>query len=321
MRAVVLVNLGTPDAPEAGAIRRYLRQFLSDPRVVSLPRWLWLPLLHLVILNVRPARLVGKYRLVWGTKDGPLRNITRALVRRVAGRVAGQVTEPQRVEMAMTYGMPSIKDTVEQLTQAGVDQILFLPLFPQYASATTGAIEDQVASVMQDLPDIKWQLVKDYHDNAAYIDAVAQSIGKSLAFRRKQPLVVFSFHGIPQAVADAGDPYPQQCEATAAAIAKSLGLADNAWRLTYQSRFGPAAWLRPYTDETMAALPGEGVTDVLVVCPGFSADCLETIEEIRVLNRNIFLQAGGVGFTYIKALNASWLHADAIAGIIDSHPI
>lgn len=316
MQAVILINLGTPDAPEPAAIRRYLKQFLSDPRVVTLPRWLWLPLLNLVILNTRPKRLVEKYRLIWGRKDGPIRNITQALARRLAKQLSAQ---PWPVEAAMTYGSPSIEATAHRLAQQGAERLLFVPLFPQYASATTGAIEDQVKQVMQTLPHIKWHLIPDYHANAAYLSAIASSIRRAYAFRQR-PFVLFSFHGIPQAQADAGDPYPAQCQATAAAIASSLGLADDAWRLTYQSRFGPAPWLRPYTDETLAALPTQGIKDVLVVCPGFSVDCLETIEEIRQLNRSLFLQAGGSRFAYVKALNATQAHAKVMAELVAPAP-
>lgn len=312
MEAAVIVNLGTPEAPEAGAIRRYLRQFLADPRVVDLPRWFWLPLLNLVILNTRPRRLVQKYRLVWGRREGPIRSITAALARRAGQRVRGPV------EMAMTYGAPSIAATVERLAAEGARQLTFLPLFPQYAGATTGAIEDQVAAAMRQRPQLRWRLVRDYHDHPLYLDALADSIRRAWAYRRRRPFVVFSFHGIPQAQADAGDPYPEQCQATAAAVAQRLGLAPDAWRLTYQSRFGPAAWLQPYTDETLAALPKAGVRDLLVACPGFAVDCLETLEEIRVLNRDLFLAAGGASFGYVKALNASQAHADMVAALLGS---
>ena len=360
---VVLVNLGTPDEPDAPAIRRYLREFLSDPRVVNLPRWLWLPILHLIILRVRPPRLVHKYRLIWGKRDGPIRNITRALADRLQQRFPPSLLEgglseqglseqdsPKQkreqvvVASAMTYGTPSIAEVVKQLHEAGVSRLLFVPLYPQYAGATVGAVADRVKAVMRDYPAIDHSLVEDYHQNAHYLIAVRDMIVRSHAWRRHsrstsqeedargedaqgedaqekdgKPLVIFSFHGIPQAQSDAGDPYRQQCEATARGIAKLMLLAPDQWRLTFQSRFGPAKWLQPYTDKTLASLPSEGATDVLLVCPGFSVDCLETLEEIKVLNRKIFLAAGGKHFGYVKALNATKAQVDLLEAVVEAH--
>lgn len=311
--AVLLINLGTPDAPEEDAIRRYLKQFLSDPRVVNLPRWLWLPILNLIILRNRPAGLVEKYALIWGTKDGPIRNITNALARRV-----GSLMPDRQVVAAMTYGEPSVEKAFRELE--GADEVVVIPMFPQYAGATTGAVIDALEAASQSVkPTFNLRLVEEYHTHQAYISSIAASIRRAKTFRDATPLVVFSFHGIPQAQAAAGDPYPQQCEATAALVAAELDLPADRWRLTYQSRFGPAPWLTPYTDKTMEALPGDGITDVLVVCPGFSADCLETIEEIRVLNKEIFMEAGGQRFNYVKALNASWDHAAMAVSLTNDH--
>jgi protoporphyrin/coproporphyrin ferrochelatase len=311
--AIMLVNLGTPDAPDEGSIRRYLKQFLSDPRVVNLPRWLWLSILNLIILRVRPPKLVAKYKLVWGTKDGPIRNITNALAKRVSTLMPGVP-----VVTAMTYGNPSMGDALRQVSDA--ERIIVLPLFPQYAGATTGAVQDALEQALANSTGrYMIDFVDEYHTHPGYIDALAVSIEKSKAYRDGMPRLVFSFHGIPKAQADSGDPYPLQCQTTASLVATRLNLPKDRWMLTFQSRFGPAEWLTPYTDITMGALPDQGIHDVLVVCPGFSVDCLETIEEIKILNRDIFLAAGGKRFTYVKALNASWDHTNVILDIINKY--
>ena len=311
--AIVLVNLGTPDAPDEGSIRRYLKQFLSDPRVVNLPRWLWLSILNLIILRVRPPKLVAKYKLVWGTKDGPIRNITNALAKRVSTLTSGVP-----VVTAMTYGNPSLSDALRQVSDA--ERIIVLPLFPQYAGATTGAVQDALEQALANSTSrYMIDFVDEYHTHPGYIDALAVSVEKSKAYRDGTPQLVFSFHGIPKSQADSGDPYPLQCRTTASLVAARLNLPKDRWTLTFQSRFGPAEWLTPYTDVTMESLPGQGIHDVLVVCPGFSVDCLETIEEIKILNRDIFLAAGGKRFTYVKALNASWDHTNVILDIINKY--
>ena len=312
--AIMLVNLGTPDAPDEGSIRRYLKQFLSDPRVVNLPRWLWLSILNLIILRVRPPKLVAKYKLVWGTKDGPIRNITNALAKRVSTLTSGVP-----VVTAMTYGNPSLSDALRQVSDA--ERIIVLPLFPQYAGATTGAVQDALEQALANSTSrYMIDFVDEYHTHPGYIDALAVSVEKSKAYRDGTPQLVFSFHGIPKSQADSGDPYPLQCRTTASLVAARLNLPKDRWTLTFQSRFGPAEWLTPYTDVTMESLPGQGIHDVLVVCPGFSVDCLETIEEIKILNRDIFLAAGGKRFTYVKALNASWDHTNVILDIINKYP-
>ncbi len=308
--AVILVNLGTPDRPDEDSIRRYLKQFLSDPRVVDLPRWLWLPILSQIILRFRPPKLVEKYEMIWGTHDGPIRSITQALANR-----AQSLMPEIPVHVAMTYGRPSIPEVLEKVKEH--EELIVLPLYPQYAGATTGSVMDAFSHATAAHED-RWQIqyIEDYSIDAGYIEALADSVRRSKAFRAREPYVVFSFHGIPQAQADRGDPYPQRCEATAALVAASLGLPAERWQLTFQSRFGPAAWLQPYTDKTMEALPEKGIKDVLVVCPGFSVDCLETIEEIKEQNHEIFLEAGGEQFGYVKALNASWSHAKALTDIL-----
>lgn len=309
-RTILLVNLGTPDRPDADAIRSYLQEFLSDPRVVDLPRWLWLPILNLFILRTRPAKLVEKYKLIWGTNDGPIRNITSAL----AGRVQHLMPDVP-VYAAMTYGKPSVSDVLKEI--GDVDQITVLPLFAQYASATTGAVEDVFAKALQG-SNVHVQLVDNYHDDPGYIKALADSIRHNHAYRSGEPFVVFSYHGIPQLQAREDHRYPDQCLKTSELVSAELGLPADRWRMTFQSRFGPAPWLQPYTDKTMGELPAEGHRNVLLVCPGFAVDCLETIQEIRVLNREIFMASGGESFAYVKALNASWSHARLIASLLQN---
>ena len=308
-RAVLLVNLGTPDDPSEDSIRSYLKQFLSDPRVVDLPRWLWLPILNRIILRVRPAKLVEKYKLIWGTQDAPIRNITRALTHRVQKLLANIP-----IYSAMTYGQPSITEALDRM--GNVEEVIVLPLFAQYASATTGAVEDafNLASI-----DKKFQVrfIGDYHDDPGYIDALSETIAHHKMYRDQSPFIVFSYHGIPISQAKKDPRYQDQCLKTSKLIADHMGLLDCNWRTTFQSRFGPAPWLKPYTDETMENLPNEGVMSVLVVCPCFAVDCLETIEEIKILNRDIFLSAGGESFGYVKALNASWSHARLIANLVN----
>ena len=311
--AILLVNLGTPDQPDAESIRRYLKQFLSDPRVVDFPRWLWLPILNGIILKTRPPKLTEKYGMIWGRHDAPIRNITLALARRLQQKL------PQtRVIAAMTYGSPSMADALAQAGDA--KRILVLPLFPQYAGATTGAVSDELARAMQTLgTDGTVDFINDYHQDAGYIAALGDSIAANPAYRNGTPKVIFSFHGIPQSQARRGDPYPEHCRTTAELVAARLGLPRDRWILSFQSRFGPFEWLKPYTDHTLACLPASGVLDVLVICPGFSVDCLETLEEIRIQNRDIFLAAGGQSFSYVKALNASQRHADLLAALLVQH--
>ena len=307
-QAILIINLGTPDDPSEESIRSYLKQFLSDPRVVDLPRWLWLPILNLIILRVRPRKLVEKYQLIWGSRDGPIRNVTQALAKRVQ-----ELIENVPVYAAMTYGQPSVTEALEQI--GDVEEIVVLPLFAQYASATTGAAEDafKAASINKNL---RVRFIDDYHDDGGYIEALVETIRNHKMYKDQSPFILFSFHGIPISQALKDTRYQEQCLKTSRLIANQLEITDNQWRTAFQSRFGPAPWLKPYTDKTMEKLPSEGVKNVLVVCPGFAVDCLETIEEIAVQNRDIFLAAGGESFGYVKALNASWAHAKVIANLV-----
>ena len=309
--ALILVNLGTPDAPDEESIRRFLKQFLSDPRVVDFPRWLWLPILNGIILKNRPKRLVEDYSFIWGERAGPILEITLSLTKKLQRRLPTEV----KVIPAMTYGSPSIKKAMEEARH--FDRIIVLPMFPQYAGATTGAVEDQINASKAALSLEKpLEIIKDYHNDPSYIKAVSSTIANPKRFSEIDSKLVFSFHGIPQSQSKRGDPYQSQCKKTATLIAEQLELKTEEWMLTFQSRFGPFPWLKPYTDKTMQKLPNLGIKNITLVCPGFSADCLETIEEIDVENREIFLESGGNSFTYIKALNDSDSHVEMVKNIV-----
>jgi ferrochelatase len=303
--AVLLVNLGTPDAPTAPAVRRYLAEFLSDPRVVALPRWLWQPLLRLVILPRRAARVARKYASIWLPGGSPLAVHTRELAEAVAQRLPGV-----RVGHAMRYGTPALAPALARLRADGCRRVLVLPLYPQYSTTTT----ESVADVLARAPGADVRMVRDYHLDAQWVAAVAASIRAHWAERGRGGHLLLSFHGLPQRVVDAGDPYARQCEAGAQAIADELGLAPGEWTLAYQSRFGAGKWLQPATADTLDALAARGVRRVDVACPGFAADCLETLEEIAMLLAEGFAARGGE-LRAIPCLNAAPAHADAIAAL------
>lgn len=313
---VLLTNLGSPDAPTPAAVRRYLAEFLSDPRVVELPRLVWWPILHGVILRVRPGKSAALYQAVWSEEGAPLLAITR----RQAGKLQAVLRERGNVEIpvvvAMRYGNPSIAAGLAELRERGVGKVLVLPLYPQYSASTTASTFDAVAATLRGerfLPALRF--VDHYHEEDDYIHALAESIRRHQKHHGTPDRLVFSFHGIPQRYADAGDPYPRQCEATVAKLVRRLGLGDDQWLLTYQSRFGREPWLQPYTDETLKRLGAARLAHVQVVCPGFAADCLETLEEIDQQNREIFMHAGGGSFGYIPALNDDDLHIEALANL------
>jgi protoporphyrin/coproporphyrin ferrochelatase len=314
---VLLVNLGTPDSPQVADVRRYLAEFLADPRVVEMARLPWWLILHGVILRTRPRRSAAAYAKVWGEQGSPLLAIGRrqaiAMQEALAATLGGQV----QVELAMRYGNPSLADALERLRQGGAGRVVVLPLYPQYAAATTASTFDGVSRVLRGwrwLPELHF--ITRYHDHPAYLDALAQSVRDHWAAHGEPERLLLSFHGIPKAYADGGDPYPQQCEATAQALMGRLGLPPERWLLSYQSRLGRAEWLRPYTDQTLEAWGKAGVGRVDVVCPGFAADCLETLEEIAQENRHLFQQAGGGEYHYIPALNDRPDHIAALAGLV-----
>jgi len=315
MQGVLLVNLGTPDAPTAGAVRRYLREFLSDPRVVQLPRLVWLPILYFVVLPFRPARSARKYATIWRTDGSPLRIYHERQAQLLRGYLGQKLGKLVPVVAAMRYGKPSIASALKELKEAGCDRILVIPMYPQYAGSTTGSTEDALARALRrwkPAPAVK--VVKDFHDHIAYAKAVAKNVNDYWMKTGRPDRLVISFHGIPKAVADAGDPYEKQCRESARLIATVLGWNDARTLVTFQSRFGAAAWLQPYTDATLRSLAKDGVGRVDVICPGFAADCLETLEEIAQEGRHTFMNAGGKEFHYIPTTNdtQAWMTALSI---------
>ncbi len=302
--ALLLVNLGTPDAPTPRAVRRYLAEFLHDHRVVQLSRWLWCPLLHFVILPLRSPKVARKYAEIWMEGGSPLAVHTRGLAEAVQSRL------PQvRVLHAMRYGTPALEQALVALRGAGVQRVLVLPLYPQYSTTTTASVADVVARQR----NLATRLVADYHVDAGWVAAVADSVRAHRQAHGRGDKLLFSFHGIPQRLVDGGDPYATQCQASVAAIAQALGLADGEYASSYQSRFGREPWLQPDTTTTLRALARGGARQVDVVCPGFAVDCLETLEEIAMLNADAFREAGGEALRYIPCLNATPAHADALA--------
>jgi ferrochelatase len=304
--ALLLVNLGTPAAPTPSAVRRYLAEFLSDPRVVQLPRWLWQPLLRLLILPLRAPRVAKKYAAIWLPGGSPLAVHTAALAEAVQANLPGV-----EVRHAMRYGAPALSEALARLRADGARRVLVLPLYPQYSTTTTASVEDMARAAQ----GIDVRVLHDYHRDPRWIDAVADSIRAHWQAHGRGERLLLSFHGIPQRLVDGGDPYAAQCQASAAAIAAALGLQAGEWGLAYQSRFGREAWLQPYTSATLQRLAADGVRTVDVACPGFAADCLETLEEIAMLNAEVFGEAGGRALHYIPCLNAAPAHADALAAL------
>ncbi|OQW91030.1 MAG: ferrochelatase [Beggiatoa sp. IS2] len=306
---ILLTNLGTPDAPTPAALRRYLGEFLADPRVTELSRWLWLPILHGIILRTRPKRSAQLYQKIWTKSGSPLFAISQAQVAALREILSESVV----LALGMRYGHPSIAEGLAQLRHAQVQRITILPLYPQYSSATTGSTFDAISQALQQwrwIPDIHF--ISDYHNHPAYIHAVATRIQAYWQTHGQPTQLIFSFHGTPKRFFLAGDPYYHQCLATAQLIATQLALPKELWQVTFQSRFGREEWLQPYTDYTLTELGKKGTQRVDVVCPGFAADCLETLEEIDQENRHLFLEAGGKVFHYIPALNECAEHIAAL---------
>jgi len=312
---VLLVNLGTPEAPTPRALRRYLAEFLGDRRVIDYPRWLWWPLLQ-VILAIRPRRSAHAYARIWTAAGSPLRVLSEALARALRAEFDGQA----QVALAMRYGAPSVPAQVAAMQAAGVRRLLVLPLYPQYSATSTGAALDAVANALKALrwpPEMR--LINDYHDDPAHIDALATRIERWWARHGRGDKLLLSFHGIPERYVRAGDPYFDQCQATARRLRARLGLDESAVLLSFQSRVGREQWLQPYTDATVRRLAGEGIRRLDVACPGFAVDCLETLEEIAMQNRDFFLAAGGQELRYIPALNDSPEQVASLAALIRRH--
>jgi ferrochelatase len=302
--ALMLVNLGTPAEPTPRAVRRYLAQFLSDPRVVQIPRWLWWPLLRGVILPLRAGRVARKYASIWRADGSPLAALTRDL-----GMALQQALPGTRVVHAMRYGDPEIASVLASLSRTGIDRVLVLPLYPQYSTTTTASVADALRDTRLPL-----RMIDDYHLDPGWVAAVADSIRAHWQSQGRGEHLLLSFHGLPERVVDAGDPYARQCEASAAAITAALGLDATQWTLAYQSRFGRERWLQPATTDALDALVARGVHTIDVACPGFAVDCLETLEEIAMMLAARVAERGG-RLRYIPCLNASAAHADALASI------
>ncbi len=301
---VLLVNLGTPDQPTPSAVRRYLREFLSDPRVIDTPRLVWWVILNAIILVVRPSRVAKLYQSVWTDQGSPLLAIGKRQVVALCSELERRQGYVVPVALAMTYGNPSLKDEIAGLQAQGCQRILVLPLYPQYSGTTTAAIFDAIAKALKVQPDLpELRFINDYHLDASYITALAESVKEHWQARGRSERLLISFHGVPERYVEAGDPYTDQCRATAQALAEALELDDGQWLCSFQSRFGPAEWVKPYTDKTLQQWGAEGVPSVDVICPAFAADCLETLEEIKIQNRDFFIEAGGKEYHYIPALN------------------
>ena len=314
---VLLVNLGTPDEPTTPALRRYLKEFLMDPRVVEIPKPIWSLILNLVILRTRPKKSAALYASVWMEGGSPL--MVHSVAQEKAIRKKMDELYPGRVEVAlgMCYGSPSMSSAMEQLKDTGCERMIVLPLYPQYSATSTGAVFDAVADELKTwrwIPEFRF--IAQYHDKPSYIVAMAEHIRAYWAANGRSKYLLFSYHGIPKRNLDLGDPYHCQCHKSSRLLANELGLRDGEWQTSFQSRFGRQEWLKPYTETTLKTLPKEGTEALDVFCPGFSVDCLETLEEVAVENKEYFLQAGGKEYRYIPALNANPGHIEALVDVI-----
>jgi ferrochelatase len=318
--AVLLVNLGTPTAPTAAALRPYLAQFLGDARVIDYPRPLWWLILHGVILRVRPQRSARAYAKIWTEQGSPLRVFSEALATALQTRLQRQFPDALRVELAMTYGEPAVADTIARLHAEGVRHLLVLPLYPQYSATSTGSVLDAVADASKALrwpPELR--VINDYHDDPGHIAALAGSIQDWWARHGRGDKLLLSVHGIPERYARLGDPYPEHCQETARLLRERLDLSEDELLVSFQSRVGRERWLHPYTDVVVRELAASGVQRLDVACPGFAVDCLETLEEIAMQNRAFFIAAGGQDLRYIPALNADSGQVDSLAALILRH--
>ncbi|MDD4928062.1 MAG: ferrochelatase [Gallionella sp.] len=309
---ILLVNLGTPDAPTANAVRPYLKQFLGDPRVVEIPKLLWWLILNGIILNVRPKKSAAKYASVWLPEGSPLRVYTERQAKLLKEDLAERTQAPLVVDFAMSYGKPSIPDALRRLKEQNCQRILIAPMFPQYAASSTAPVFDQVFDAMKQMRNVPAvRTIKNFHDDKGYIKALAASINDYWTVHGRPEKLVMSFHGVPQYTLDKGDPYHCECHKTGRLLAEALGLQKEEYAVSFQSRFGRAEWIKPYTTATLVELGRQKTRRVDVVCPGFVGDCLETLEEIAMEGREDFHAAGGGEYHYIPCLNdrADWIHA------------
>ncbi|MCG2580016.1 MAG: ferrochelatase [Marinobacter sp.] len=317
---VLVTNLGTPDAPTPSALRRYLGEFLSDPRVVELPRPIWWLILHGIILRIRPRKSAKAYAGVWQPEGSPLLTHTANQAEGIRKTLARKYGNHIVVGFAMRYGNPSIANVLDEMQDQGVRKLIILPLYPQYSASTSASTFDAIAKDFTSrrwLPDLRF--ISHYPDYPPYIEAMAAHIRAYWEQHGRHQKLILSYHGIPLKYLKKGDPYHCECHKTSRLLAECLGLGADEYLTTFQSRFGREEWLKPYTDETLKALPGKGTKSIDVFCPGFSSDCLETIEEINEENREYFMESGGRGFSYIPALNASPGHIDALVRLIEDN--
>lgn len=317
---ILLVNLGTPEEPTSSAVRRFLKQFLSDPRVIEYPRWLWWLILNGIILRIRPSRSAAAYRKIWTDDGSPLMLFSKAIADGIQKEFDARMPGSANVELAMSYGEPSVEAAIDRLVAQGARRLLVLPMYPQYSGTTTASVIDAVARKFNRL---RWvpetRFINQYHDEPGYIAALAASIREFWKRNGRGKKLMFSFHGVPKQTLLDGDPYHCQCQKTARLVAEALELGDDEWLLSFQSRVGREEWLRPYTDETVAALGQKGIGRLDVVCPGFSTDCLETLEEIAMQNAELFIESGGESLHYIPALNAREDHVSFLTDLIEKH--
>ena len=318
---VLVVNLGTPDAPDTKSVRRYLRQFLSDPRIIELPKILWMLILHGVILRVRPAKSAEAYREVWDDETGsPLMSVSLAQAAALQNQLNERFGDDVVVALGMRYGSPSVDSAITELESQNVRRLVVLPMYPQYSGTTTASVFDEVTARLQRtrwIPETRF--INQFCDEPEYIKALANSVRESWDQHGRGDLLVTSYHGIPKRYLLNGDPYHCLCHKTTRLMAAELGLGDNEVRVVFQSRVGKEEWLRPYCDETMKALPGEGIKSIDVMSPAFSADCLETLEEIEGENKEYFMENGGTRFQYIPCLNDRVDHISMLTDLIERH--
>jgi ferrochelatase len=315
---VLLVNLGSPDAPTAEAVKPYLKQFLSDRRVVDLPALVWQPILRGIILRKRPPRSAALYKKIWLDEGAPLTVYSLAIQTSLQAWANAQQLDCC-VELGMTYGNPSLVSALQKLIQAGVDRVVLLPLFPQYSTTTTAAVDDAYMLAAHELKcKLPMSLIGDYHDQSLHIDALAASVLAHASQQKQVNHLLISFHGTPEATRKKGDPYYQQCVQTAALLVQKLGLKDTDYSVCFQSRFGYQPWLQPYTDDTLTQLAQQGHQQVDVICPGFAVDCLETLEEVAIGFAQHFKAAGGQSLNYIPALNQARAQIDALGELLQA---
>jgi len=314
---VLLVNLGTPDSPSVSDVKRFLKQFLSDPRVVDLNPLIWKPILNGIILNTRPAKVAKLYQAIWSDEGSPLMVVSQGQREKVASLLQAQLGQAIPVELGMSYGNPSLASGLDKLKQQGVKRIVVLPLYPQYSCSTVAPVFDGIAAEFKgwrDIPETRFN--KEYYQDPTYIQALASSVKSHWKEHGQADVLLMSFHGVPVRYVNEGDPYQTQCQATAFLLAQALGLKDEQWRLCFQSQFGKEEWLTPYTDKLLESLPKDGVKSVDIMCPAFAADCLETLEEISIGGKESFIESGGESYRFIPCLNDNETHIELLAKLV-----